>query len=109
MINKITLQDKVREIGKKAWQPLGVACVNDQVVRLAYMKGECHWHKHLNEDELFYVVDGSLIIQIENEPDFILSAGELAMIPKNKTHCPKSFNGTYLLMFEPKALKSQGN
>src|ERR1700745_459001 len=40
--------------------------VNDSVVRLGVVKGEYHWHKHDNDDEFFYVVDGRLLIDLEN-------------------------------------------
>lgn len=105
----INLEDKIKELNGKAWFPIEVAHVNDQVVRLALMKGEYHWHDHPNEDELFYVVKGTLIIQVENKEDIILNQGEIAVIPKGVRHCPKSEVNTYVLMFEPAELKSAGN
>ena len=109
MISVTKLEDKIKEIQGKAWCPVEVSRVNDQVVRLAFMKGEYHWHEHKNEDELFYVVEGNLVIQVENESDVNLNKGEFAVIPKGKKHCPKSPKGAYVLMFEPSSLKSKGN
>src|SRR5215472_13990880 len=40
--------------------------VNDAVVRLAVMEGDFHWHKHDDEDEFFYVLDGALTIELED-------------------------------------------
>ncbi|HLD86216.1 MAG TPA: cupin domain-containing protein [Patescibacteria group bacterium] len=109
MISKIKLGEKIKEINGRTWYPVEVARVNNQVVRLALMKGEYHWHEHKNEDELFYVVEGELIIQVENESDISLSEGEFTVIPKGKRHCPKSLDGAYVLMFEPFILESKEN
>ncbi|MBI4170945.1 MAG: cupin domain-containing protein [Candidatus Aenigmarchaeota archaeon] len=110
MIPKINIKDKVAEIAGKSWHPVEVARVNDQVVRMALCKGEYHWHKHSAEDELFYVLQGELTIQMrEPHRDIILHKGEMAVIPKNVEHCPKSAVDTYVLMFEPVALKSKGD
>lgn len=83
--------------------------LNDQVVRMAYIDGEFHWHKHINQDELFLVLKGKLIIQLKIFPDVHLSEGELIVIPKGIEHCPKSDEPTYVLLFEPAELKSQGD
>ena len=47
MIQKIKLEDKIKEIDKP-WMPVEVAKVNDQVVRMGLIDGEYHWHKHTN-------------------------------------------------------------
>ena len=109
MVSIIKLKEKIREIQRKAWNPVEISRVNDQVVRLAFMKGEYHWHEHKNEDELFYVVEGNLTIQVENESNVNLNKGEFAIIPKSKKHCPKSTKGAYVLMFEPYNLTSKGS
>ena|SRR3989338_7853144 len=109
MISIIKLKEKIKEINGKIWCPVEIARVNNQVVRLAFMKGEYHWHEHKNEDELFYVVEGDLIIQVENEPNVNLNKGEFAVVPKGKKHCPKSSKGAYVLMFEPCNLTSEGS
>ncbi|MFQ6123128.1 MAG: cupin domain-containing protein [Candidatus Heimdallarchaeota archaeon] len=109
MIHKIILEQKITEIADRPWDPIEVTRVNDQVVRLALCRGEYHWHHHTNEDELFYVLRGELIIQLKDDPDLTLREGELTVIPKGVEHCPKSVEDTYILMFEPYALQSQGD
>ena len=48
------------------WYNQTLCKVNDCVVRLGIMQGEFHWHKHDNEDEFFYVVDGRFLIDLED-------------------------------------------
>ena len=101
MISVISLRDKIQEVGGKAWSLVDVARVNDQVVRLSLLEGEFHWHKHTNEDELFYVVKGNIVIQLKDQPDITLGEGQMAVIPKGVMHCPKSLEPSYVLLFEP--------
>jgi mannose-6-phosphate isomerase-like protein (cupin superfamily) len=108
MICTINLDDKIAEI-KRPWTPIEVARVNDQVVRMALMDGEFHWHKHTKEDELFYVYKGSIIIQLKDQPDIRLNEGEMAVIPKGVEHCPRSSEPSYNLLFEPAALSTRGD
>lgn len=109
MIPKIFLEEKITEIADRPWDPIEVARVNDQVVRMAFCRGKYHWHQHTKEDELFYVLRGELTIQLKEDPDLLLREGELAVIPKGVTHCPKSVGDTYILMFEPYVLQSRGD
>jgi mannose-6-phosphate isomerase-like protein (cupin superfamily) len=109
MIPITKLKDKIKEIGNRLWYPVEVSRVNGQVVRMALVKGEYHWHKHENEDELFYVLSGELIIQIKDGDDITLKEGEIVTVPKGVEHCPKSSKDTYILMFEPYSLQSKGD
>ena len=47
------------------WYNQTLCKVNDSVVRLGVMQGEYHWHKHDNDDEFFFVLDGRFIIDLE--------------------------------------------
>jgi len=109
MIPIIDLEDKIKEIGGKPWSPVEVARVNDQVVRMALLEGEYHWHKHTSEDELFYVIRGEIVIQLKDQPNITLSEGQIAVVPKGIEHCPKSLEPSYVLMFEPSTLKPKGD
>jgi mannose-6-phosphate isomerase-like protein (cupin superfamily) len=108
MISAISLGDKIREIDQP-WSPTEVARVNDQVVRMSLVKGKYHWHKHANEDELFYVYKGEIVIQLKNQEDISLREGQMVVIPKGVEHCPKSIEPSYVLVFEPYVLKSRGD
>ena len=109
MISIINLEDKIREIGGKPWSPVDIVIVNDQVIRLALLKGEFHWHKHTNEDELFYVIKGEIVIQLKDQPDITLKEGQMAVISKGIEHCPRSEESSYVLLFEPFVLQTRGD
>ncbi|KKK46551.1 hypothetical protein LCGC14_0679080 [marine sediment metagenome] len=109
MISKINLEKKIQEIEGQPWSPIDITRTNDQVVRMALLEGEFHWHKHSNEDELFYVIKGEIIIQLKNQPNIKLKEGEMVVIPKGIDHCPKSSKASYVLLFEPFVLKTIGD
>ena len=110
MMPIMSMQEKIQEIAGRPWYPIEIAKVNDQVVRIALFKGEYHWHQHKNRDELFYVLKGEMIIQMKPPYKNIkLHEGELAVVPKGAEHCAKSLVDTYVLMFEPYELKSEGD
>lgn len=108
MVSAIKLSDKIKEINSRPWFPVEVARLNDQVIRLALFRGEYHWHSHANEDELIFVYRGRIVVQFKDRPEVELNAGEMIVIPKGAEHCPKSLEDSYVLMFEPISLKSQG-
>ena len=109
MISVINLKNEMGKITGKHCSPIDVTRINDQVVRMSYINGEFHWHKHTDQDELFYILKGKLIIQLKDQPDITLSEGQMTMIPKGVEHCPKSIKPTYILLFEPFALKTKGD
>jgi mannose-6-phosphate isomerase-like protein (cupin superfamily) len=108
MIPVIKLKDTIKQIDKP-WSPIEIARVNDQVVRMALVEGEFHWHKHTHEDELFYAYKGNIVIQLKDQPDVVLHEGEMVVIPKGVEHCPKSDERAYNLLFEPAILQTYGD
>jgi len=108
MIAAINLEYEMKQIDKP-WSPIDIARANDQVVRMSLLEGEYHWHKHTDEDELFYVHRGSIVIQLKDQPDVELREGEMVVIPKGMEHCPKSVQPSYVLVFEPYVLQSRGD
>lgn len=110
MIPLTNINDKIKKIAGKPWYPIEVARVNDQVIRVALFKGEYHWHQHKDKDELFYVLKGEIMIQMKQPyKDVKLHEGDIAVVPKGVEHCTKSLIDSYVLMFEPYELKSEGD
>ncbi len=108
MIPTVNLEEAMGEIDRP-WSPVEIARVNDQVLRMALFQGEYHWHKHVGEDELFFVYRGRIIIQIRGHDDVTLNTGEMAVVPKGVEHRPMSRCPSYVIMFEPHALRSAGD
>ena len=106
-LQKINLEEKRKEI-KSPWQPIEIARANDQVIRLALMHGQYHWHKHENEDELFIVFKGKIKIQT-NSGNIILNEGEGVKIPRGVDHRPIATQSSVVLMFENSKLESKGS
>jgi mannose-6-phosphate isomerase-like protein (cupin superfamily) len=109
MISSLDLKNKMEEIKGKHCSPIDIARVNDHVIRMAFVNGEYHWHKHKEQDELFYLLKGKLMIQIKGQEDIILSEGQISVIPKGVEHCPKSIEPSYVVLFESFDLKSMGD
>ncbi|MBV9266966.1 MAG: cupin domain-containing protein [Acidobacteriaceae bacterium] len=73
--------------------------VNDSVVRVGVIQGEYHWHKHENDDEFFYVVEGRLLIDLEGRT-VELSPRQCFVVPKGTMHCTRAPERTVILMVE---------
>ena len=82
------------------WYNQTLCKVNESVVRLGVVHGEYHWHKHENEDEFFYVVNGQLLIDLEENRCLDLTAGKATVIPKGVMHRPRAPERTVILMVE---------
>lgn len=104
----VDLPEIIKQI-KNPWSPIEVAHANDQVVRLALFEGSYPYHKHKNEDEIFYIIKGRITIRVKDQPDLELSDGQMAVMPKNIEHSPLAHEPSYVLMFEPSTLISSGN
>jgi mannose-6-phosphate isomerase-like protein (cupin superfamily) len=90
------------------WRPKIVGELNDSHVKLAKLKGEFIWHKHENEDELFLVIKGSLVIRLR-ERDLTIGEGEFVIIPKGVEHLPVAEEEVQVLLIEPKTTLNTGD
>jgi Cupin domain len=81
------------------WYNQTLCKVNDSVVRLGIVQGEYHWHKHDQDDEFFYVVDGQLLIDLEGKT-VILSPRQGFSVPKGVLHRTRAPLRTVILMVE---------
>jgi quercetin dioxygenase-like cupin family protein len=72
---------------EKYFSPKIIGEVNDQYIKVVKIKGqEAPWHIHENEDELFYIAKGTLLMEIENQPDLTLKKGDLFVVNKERNH-----------------------
>ena len=104
----INLQEKYSKFSEH-WHPYIVAELNTNYVKLARLKGEFVWHKHDQEDELFIVVEGTLMMDFRDKPTAEIRPGEILVVPKGVEHRPHT-NGeiVFNLLFEPKATLHTG-
>lgn len=90
------------------WNPKIIGQLNGQDVKLAKLLGEFVWHDHKLEDELFYVIKGTL--QIEFRDKMIeLQEGDMLIIPKGVEHKPIAEEEVWVLLFEPSNIKHTGD
>ena len=82
--------------------------VNDSVVRLGVVKGEYHWHKHTDDDEFFYVIDGQLLIDLEDRT-VELSPRQGFVVPKGTMHRTRAVQRTAVLMVENQEVVPTGS
>ena len=81
------------------WYNQTLCQVNASVVRIGVVKGEYHWHKHDHDDEFFYVVEGNLLIDLE-ERTVDLAPRQGFVVPKGVLHRTRAPERTVILMFE---------
>ena len=91
------------------WYNQTLCQVNDSVVRMAVVQGEYHWHKHDDDDEFFYVIEGHLSIDVENAPTIELAPRQGVVIPKGVVHKTRSAVRTVMLMMENAGIIPTGN
>lgn len=90
------------------WSNRTLTAVNDSVVRLGVLEGDFHWHKHDEEDEFFYVVEGRLDIELEDRT-VSLAPGQGVTVPKGVMHFPHARGRTVVLMVEKAGVVPTGD
>ncbi len=107
MLNIINLANKFN-LFQEPWHPKIVGELNDTYVKLAKLKGEFVWHHHDNEDELFLVIKGTLVIKLRDQ-ELTIHEGEFVIIPKGVEHLPVAEEEVQVLLLEPKSTLNTGN
>ena len=103
IMNKFTLFNK-------EWTPKIIAELNDQYVKICKLKNDFVWHSHENEDELFMVFKGTLLVDFREGRTVEVKEGEVLIVPKGVEHRPHT-NGeiVFNLLFEPKTTLHTGD
>jgi mannose-6-phosphate isomerase-like protein (cupin superfamily) len=99
---------EVADACQDPWYNQTLCEVNNSVVRLGVVQGEYHWHKHDADDEFFYVVEGQLLIDLEDKT-ITLSPRQGVVIPKGVMHRPRAPQRTVMLMVETSAIVPTGD
>lgn len=90
------------------WSPRVVAEFDDSFVKVAKMRGTLAWHHHENEDELFYILKGSLAIEME-AGTVVLGEGEAFVVPKGVRHNPVAEQECLVMLIERKSTRHTGS
>ena len=99
------------EANKEPWWNQSLALVNDSVARIGVFHGEFHWHKHDLEDELFFVLEGCLILDVRDpdERTVELAPRQGMVVPKGVLHRTRAKERTVVLMVEPATVRPTGD
>ena len=108
-IESINIMKKFSLFEKK-WTPQIIGELNEQYVKICKLKDDFVWHSHENEDELFMVFKGTLLMDFRDQRTVEVKEGEILIIPKGVEHRPHT-NGeiVFNLLFEPKTTSHTGD
>ncbi len=107
MLKKVNLAETFARFEER-WSPKIVGELNDFQVKLAKLEGEFVWHHHEDEDELFLVVKGRLLMKLR-DGDIWVEEGEFVIVPRGVEHQPVAPAETHVLLFEPRTTLNTGN
>ncbi len=102
----INLQQKLAAFDDH-WSPRVIAEMNDYQFKLVKVQGEFVWHDHPDTDEVFIVLDGTLVIEFR-EGAVTLRAGEMFVVPRGLEHRPVAVNECRLMLVEPRGVVNTG-
>jgi mannose-6-phosphate isomerase-like protein (cupin superfamily) len=106
----LTLIDIPSEIAAhEPWFNQTLTTVNDAVVRLGLLEGDFHWHKHDADDEFFLVLEGQLLIDLEDRDTIVLGPHQGYTVPRGVLHRTRAPRRTAILMVEPAGVTPTGD
>lgn len=107
LIEKVNLKEKF-SLFQEQWSPKIVGEINDAYVKLVKFTGEFVWHHHDDEDEMFLVVRGSMLMRLR-DGDIRVHEGEFIIIPRGVEHMPVAEEEAHVILLEPKSTLNTGN
>ena len=105
--DKINLSEKF-SLFSDHWSPKIAGELNDSYVKLVKFQGEFLWHQHENEDELFLVVKGRMLMRFRDR-DVCVEEGEFIIVPRGVEHMPVAQEEVQVVLLEPKSTINTGN
>lgn len=107
-MEKVNVREKL-SLFDEHWSPKVVGELNGQHVKLVKLSGEFVWHHHDEEDELFFVVEGSLRMEFRDRVVSV-EAGEFIIVERGVEHRPVAGDGeVHVMLFEPASTVNTGN
>ena len=106
-MEKINLAQKFDLIDEH-WSPKVVGEVNDVSIKLVKFQGDFIWHHHETEDELFFVVKGTMVMKLR-DGDISVGENEFIIIPRGVEHMPIADEEVFVMLIEPTTTLNTGN
>ena len=106
-MNKVNVIDKL-SLFSDHWNPRIAGELNGQQVKLVKFKGAFVWHKHDHEDEMFYVIKGTFMMEFRDRT-VELNENEFIIVPKGVEHRPVAENEVSVMLFEPATTLNTGD
>jgi mannose-6-phosphate isomerase-like protein (cupin superfamily) len=106
-LEKIDVPEFVKQI-KDKWFNQTLTKVNDSVVRIGIVEGEYHWHKHDKDDEYFFVLEGQLLVDLEDKT-IELNPGQGVTVSRGIVHRTRAPKKTVMLMVETSEIRPTGD
>jgi len=106
-MNKVNIHDKFAQIDDY-WNPRIAGELNGQIVKLVKFLGEFVWHKHDNEDEMFFVVEGEFDMELRDKT-ITIRENEFIIIPRGVEHRPVAHREVSVILFEPASTLNTGD
>ncbi|HEY6352707.1 MAG TPA: cupin domain-containing protein [Candidatus Angelobacter sp.] len=106
-VKAVNLQSAFQQLSE-FWSPKVVSRVNDQYIKVAKIKGQLTWHKHNDEDELFQIVKGRMVIQFEGY-ETVLNQGDFCVVPRGVMHNPVAEEECWIVLVETVTTKHTGD
>ena len=94
---------------EETWSPRVVGEANQQYVKVARIHGDLAWHSHDDEDELFLIMRGSMVMEYEDRDPVPLREGDLHIVPKGVPHNPVAEEECWVMLVEPRSTKHTGD
>ena len=105
-MKKVNVAEKLASFDEP-WVPKVVAELNGQYVKVVKFLGEYVWHSHADEDELFWVIQGRVLIHLRDRT-VELGPGEFFVVPRGVEHKPESPKLSQVVLFEPASTRNTG-
>lgn len=112
-MNKLNLAEKFT-LFNDYWNPRVIGDLNENHIKLVKLKGDFVWHRHEQDDELFVVLKGKLMIDFREEADeqdvrtVEIQPGEIMVVPKGVLHRPHAGEEVHIMLIEPKSVINTG-
>ncbi len=107
MLNKVNIKNKL-SLFSDYWNPRVAGELNGQQVKLVKFKGEFVWHKHDEEDELFYVLEGEFNMEFRDKT-VTITENEFIIVPRGVEHRPVAAQEVSVMLFEPATTLNTGD